>query len=159
MKKQSKGDILLWSITTSVMWMVAGVVTGIIFYQNENRIPTTTSTPEHLIVLMNVLILWGAFGFIIGLIALFHFSNLASSMGSIHAYPIHIFHLSIVALVIGCLIGSVFYPLISPPPGAFLRSIEWRVPICAIAALSAMNISLNIITKLPYILSEEDPFK
>jgi hypothetical protein len=148
MYKPSMGDILLWGIATTVLWVLAGMATTVVLYVNVNQIPTTSPTPEHLLVLIKLLFPWAIAGFILGEIALVHFFNLFNQIGPRNAYPIHLMHMSVGALIAGGLLGMILYPLISPPPGAVLRSVEWRIPICALAALLGMNFSLRIIPKL-----------
>ena len=106
-------------------------------------------TPEHMSTLLKLLIAWGIFGFIIGLVGVFHFVNMADVMGPVHAYSIHLIHMSVGAIIVGGLLGAILYPLLMPPPGAILRSISWRIPVCAVAALFAENIALRIIPKIP----------
>ena len=148
-QKPGIGDVIVFTITTAVMWTLSGMVTAIILYYNKNHVPTTSPTPEHISILVKILIPWAMCGFIMGLIALFHFVNLASVNGPISAYPVHLLHMSVVALIVGGVLGAILYPFLTPPPEAILRSIVWRIPICAIAALLSLNISLLIIPKIP----------
>lgn len=149
----SLGDILAFSITTAVAWVLGGMFTAIVLYYNPNGAPTTAPTPGHLTVLGKILATWGVCGFFLGFVALFDFMSLASTKGPVAAFPVHLMHMSLTALVVGALLGGILYGVVDPPAGAIVRSIAWRLPICCVTGLVAMNIAIHIIPKVPRLFS------
>lgn len=143
--KPGGGDVVLWGLVTAGMWVFGGILCAIIFYENIDRIPTTLPTPQHMELLVKVLAPWAIVGFIVGLFGLFRFLNLADDLGPVRAYPVHVVQMSIISLILGSLIGYFLYPMFSPPPGAVLRSLFWRIPLSTFTALTATNMALSII--------------
>jgi len=143
--RPSGGDLALWGIVTAGMWVFGGIVCAIVFFENINRTPTTQPTPEHVELLVKVLIPWATVGFIVGIWGLFRFINLAEVLGPVRAYPVHVIQMSIVSVILGALIGCFLYPMFAPPPGAVLRSLLWRIPLSSFAALIATNMSLRMV--------------
>lgn len=149
----SLGDILTFSITTAVAWAFGGMFTAIALYYNPSGTPTIVPTPAHLTVLGKILTIWGVCGFLLGLVALFDFMTLASAKGPVSAFPVHLMHMSLTALVVGALVGGILYGVIDPPPSAIVRSMAWRLPVCCITSLVATNLAIRIIPKVPRLFS------
>ena len=143
--KPGRGDVALWGLVTAGMWVFGGIICTIIFYQNTNRIPTMQPTPQHMELLAKVLTPWAIVGFIVGLFGLFRFLSLVEDLGITRAYSAHVVQMSIISLILGFLIGCFLYPMFSPPPGAVLRTIFWRIPISTLTALTVTNIALRMI--------------
>lgn len=148
MQRPSTGEVLLWGLVTAALWTLAGVATAIVLYENESREPTTSPSPEHYRVLVKILVPWAVTGFVVGVLALFHFPRLFELLGPARSYATHVVHMSVLAVVLGAILALAVYPFVEPPPGAFLLSVMWRIPVCAVAALVGTNLSLSIIPRL-----------
>ncbi|GFO96648.1 hypothetical protein ig2599ANME_0837 [groundwater metagenome] len=78
-------DITLWGLVTAFAWTFGGVFCAIIFYENINQVPTTQPTPEHMQLLVRILLPWAVIGFIVGVFGLFKFLYLADVLGPVRA--------------------------------------------------------------------------
>lgn len=103
-------------------------------------------------LLVRILLPWAVIGFIVGVFGLFKFLYLADVHGPVRVYPVHVVQMSAVYMIVASLLGLSLYPIFVPPLGAVLRSFFWRIPLSAIAGLTATNMALRMIGTLGRIM-------
>jgi hypothetical protein len=108
-------DITLWGFVTASAWTFGGIFCAIIFYENINRVPMMQPTPEHMQLLVRILLPWAVIGFIVGVFGLFKFLYLAEVLIPVRAYPVHVVQMSVASLIVAGLLGWILYPLFAPP--------------------------------------------
>jgi hypothetical protein len=92
---------------------------------------------------------WGIAGLILGRLMLWDFAKLASKHQSGVAFGIHLKRMSVVAIVLGALLGQL--PLYSKSPsvaGMTLQSTVWLTIISAVVALVATVASMRLIPRI-----------
>ena len=141
-------EIVLWGVVCSIFWTLYSVICTIVFFENINHIALTQLTPELTTLLSKLLATWAIVGFVCGVIAIFTYIYLVNLIGSLQAYPVHLFQMSMLSLLLGGLLGGIFYPILTLPEGIVLKSFFWRIPISAIIALFATVTALRFIGSL-----------
>ena len=96
---------------------------------------------------------WGIVGLILGRIVLWDFTKLASKHQPSVAFGIHLKRMSVVAIVLGALLGlSPLYSELPPEAGVILRSTAWRTMVNSVVALVATVVAMRLIPRIMQLL-------
>jgi len=150
------GDVLLFCVTTALVWAFASSFTRVAFYCAPNGgLALHLGGRYQLSLLRKIVTGWGIVGLVLGWIMLRDFPKLASKLGPGVAFGIHLMRMSVVALGLGALLGrSSLYSELPPVVGMILLPVLWRTVISSVIAWVATVVSMRVIPKIMRLIEQ-----